>query len=160
MFTNKHVIIAMIVAPILSILAWFAVGNLIGEKPQPAQSGNSYPLVEKSNCRYDSGVCDLENEDFKLTLALQEGVSGQQLVLHASHPLEGVVMSVAGPASEAQPDAMRAADGQGLEWRMALDARPDPKQRIRLVARAAGISYFGEASTLFLQPSDRMKLQR
>ena len=28
MFTNKHVIIAMIVAPILSVLAWFAVGSL------------------------------------------------------------------------------------------------------------------------------------
>ena len=160
MFTNKHVIIAMIVAPILSILAWMAVGAFTGEKAQPAQSGSSYPLVEKSNCRYDSGVCDLENEDFKLSLAFQEGVSGQQLVLHASHPLEGVVISVAGPDDKAQPDAMRAADGQGLEWRKALDARPGPEQRIRLVARAAGTSYFGEAGTLFLQPSDRMKLQR
>lgn len=160
MFTNKHVIIAMIVAPILSILAWIAVGAFTGEKAQPAQSGNSYPLVEKSNCRYDSGVCDLENKDFRLSLALQDGVSGQQLVLRASHPLEGVVLSVAEPGSEAQPAAMLAADGQGLEWRMALDDRPGPEQRIRVVARAAGSSYFAEAGTLFLQPSDRMKLQR
>jgi len=160
MFTNKHVIIAMIVAPILSILAWIAVGAFTGEKAQPAQSGNSYPLVEKSNCRYDSGVCDLENEDFRLSLSLQDGVSGQQLVLRASHPLEGVVLSVAEPGIEAQPAAMLAADGQGLEWRMVLNDRPGPDQRIRLVARAAGSSYFAEAGTLFLQPSDRMKLQR
>jgi hypothetical protein len=160
MFTNKHVIIAMIVAPILSVLAWFAVGNLTGEKPRVAEAGKSYPLVEKSNCRYESGVCDLENEDFKLVLSFEDGVAGQQLVLRASHPLEGVMMSVAQPDSTAQPRAMRAADGRGQEWRTAVEARPAPDQRIRLVASAAGTSYFGDAGTLFLQPSDRPQLQR
>ena len=101
MFTNKHVIIAMIVAPILSILAWFAVGNLTGEQAAPAQAGQSYPLVEKSNCRYASGCCDLENEDFKVRLSMQEGVAGQQLVLRASHALEGVVICVPLPDSDA-----------------------------------------------------------
>jgi len=160
MFTNKHVIIAMIVAPILSILAWFAVGNLIGEKAQVAEPGRSYPLVEKSNCRYDSGVCDLENEDFKLVLSLEDGIGGQQLVLRASHPLEGVVMSISPEDGDAQPGAMRSADGQGLEWRLALDERPGTDKRIRLVASAAGTSYFADAGTLFLQPSDRPRLQR
>jgi hypothetical protein len=69
-------------------------------------------------------------------------------------------LSLAEPDIEAQPAAMLAADGQGLEWRMVLNDRPGPDQRIRLVARAAGSSYFAEAGTLFLQPSDRMKLQR
>jgi len=160
MFTNKHVIIAMIVAPVLSILAWFAVGNFTGEKPQVAEAGKSYPLIEKSNCRYASGVCDLENEDFKLVLFFEDGVSGQQLVLRASHPLEGVVMSVSLPDSNEKPGAMRATDGQGLEWRLALNDRPAKDKRIRLVASAAGTSYFGEAGTVFLQPSDRVKLER
>jgi hypothetical protein len=160
MFTNKHVIIAMIVAPILSILAWFAVGNISGEKAQVAEAGKSYPLVEKSNCRYESGVCDLENGDFKLVLSFEDGVAGQHLVLSASHPLEGVMISVALPDSNAQPRAMRAADGRGHEWRTAVDGMPAPDQRIRLVASATGTSYFGDAATLFLQPSDRPKLQR
>ena len=159
MFTNKHVIIAMIVAPILSVLAWFAVGNLTGEQAAPAQPGQSYPLVEKSNCRYASGSCDLQNEDFELTLTYEEGVSGSQLVLRSSHALQGVVVGVALPDSEEQPEAMRAADGQGLEWRMALGGKPLPEQRIRLVARSGGSTYFADAATLFLQPKD-MELQR
>src|SRR5210317_872454 len=152
MFTNKHVIIAMIVAPILAILAWYAVGNLIGEKPAPAQAGQSYPLAEKSNCRYESGRCDLEKEDFQLTLLFQEDISGAQLVLRSSHALDGVLLGVGNPDSDVQPGAMRSSNGQGLEWRMVLAARPAPDQRIHLVARAGGSTYFADAATLFLQP--------
>ena len=155
MFTNKHVIIAMIVAPILSILAWFAVGNFIGEEPAVAQPGQSYPLVEMSNCRYPSGMCDLANEDFKLGLSYDEAVSGPQMVVRASHPLEGIVLSLGVAESEVQPTAMRATDGQGLEWRIAIAGKPTPDLRIRVVARAAGSSYYGEAGTLFLLPKDR-----
>ncbi len=152
MFKNKHVIIAMIVAPILSILAWVAVGQLTGEQPQPAKPGESYPLVEKSNCRYESGACDLENEEFKLRLTLQDGITGPEFVLTASHALEGVVLSVGAADSQEQPAAMRASDGQGLHWRIAIAEKPGAEQRIRLVARAAGSSYFADASTTFLQP--------
>lgn len=150
MFKNKHVVIAMIVAPILSILAWVAVGEFTGEKPQAAEPGNSYALVEKSNCRYESGACDLENRDFKLRLTLQEGLTGPEFLLSASHALEGIVLAVGTP--EVQPMPMRPSDGQGLEWRIVIDQVPGPQERIRLVARAAGSSYFAEASTTFLQP--------
>ena len=160
MFTNKHVIVAMIVAPILAVLAWIAVGNLKGEKPAPAQVGQSYPLVEKSNCRYPSGFCDLQNEEFKLRLTVQEGAAGQQMVLTATHQLEGVVLSVSRSEEDQPPSAMRAVDGQGLEWRIALGGMPEKDERIRLVARADGSSYFGEASTLFLQPKDGPQVQR
>ena len=160
MFTNKHVIVAMIVAPVLSILAWFSVGEFIGEKPQVAQPGQSYPLVEKSNCRYESGLCELENEEFRLKLIYQDDATGRQLVLRASHALDGVVISVGIPENEEQPGAMRSADGQGLEWRLALDSRPVPQARIRLVASTAGSTYFGEAGTLFLQPGEEGKMQR
>ena len=155
MFTNKHVIIAMIVAPILSILAWFAVGYFTGEQPKAAQSGQSYPLIEKSNCRYPSGACDLENEDFKLQMSYQDDVAGSHLVVRSSHPLESIVLGLGAAGSDVPPSAMRAADGQGLEWRIALEGKPTPDQRIRLVARAAGSSYFAEAGTLFLQPKER-----
>ena len=154
MFTNKHVIIAMIVAPILGVLGWVAVGQLAGEQPHVAQPGQSYPLIEKSNCRYESGACDLQNEEFKLRLTLQEGVGGPEFLLTASHALEGVVLAVASTSAEAQPAPMRASDGQGLEWRIALADVPGPEQRIRLVARASGSSYFADASTTFLQPED------
>ena len=155
MFKNKHVIIAMIVAPILAVLAWVAVGQFMGEKPQAAKPGQSYPLVEKSNCRYSSGACDLENEDFRLRLTVHEGVAGPEFLLSSSHALEGVVLAISDLRTEATPAAMRATDGQGLEWRLALEQIPGAEQRIRLVASAGGSSYFADASSAFLQSEDK-----
>ena len=154
MFTNKHLIIAMIVTPVLAILAWFAVGYLAGEQPHKAIEGGAYPLVEKSNCRYQSGACDLTNEDFRLRLTYVEALTGPELLLSASHPLEGAVLAVVEPGGEDRPAVMRASDGRGLEWRMALAGRPEPAQRIRLVARADGSSYYADAATVFIQPEE------
>ena len=152
MFTNKHVVVALIVAPILAILAWVGVGQLTGEKPHVALPGQSYPLVEKSNCRYESGACDLQNEDFKLRLTLEETAGGTEMVLSASHPLQGAVLGIGGAEDDGQPATMRATDGRGIEWRLAVAGKPGPQQRIRLVARAGESSYFGDAATTFLQP--------
>ena len=68
-FKNKHLVVAMLVAPILAILAWYAIDVLVGEKPRPAEEGQSYPLAEKPNCRYGSGACGLKNADFELQLS-------------------------------------------------------------------------------------------
>jgi hypothetical protein len=151
--TNKHVVIAMIVAPILAVMAWFAAGQFAGETPQAAVPGQSYPLVEKSNCRYPSGACDVENEGLRLRLTAGEA-GGNELLLTSSHPLDGVVLGLGSADEETEPAAMRAADGQRLEWRLQLGAAPLPVQRIRLVALAAGSSYFADVGTTFLQPQD------
>lgn len=153
MTTNKHLLIAMIVAPVLAVLAWIAAGQLAGEKPQVAAPGKSYPLVEKSNCRYSSGACDLENEEFRLRLTAAASGSGE-LLLTSTHPLDGVVLGVGLPAEETQPAAMQAADEKGLEWRLELGSAPRPAQRIRLVALAGGSSFFADAASAFLQPQD------
>ena len=147
-FTNKHVIIAMIVAPILAILAWFAVGQIAGEKPRAAQQGKSYPLVEKSNCRYESGVCDLENQDFKLSLKLGGDL---ELVVQSAHALTGIMISVGSPEQNLPPVAMKALDGEGMSWRYQLAQVPQPGDRIRLVAATQKNSYFGESATLFIE---------
>ncbi|WOJ93845.1 hypothetical protein R0135_01435 [Congregibacter variabilis] len=153
MFTNKHVVVALLVAPVLSILAWFAVGNLIGEKAAPAQPGEAYPLVEKSNCRYSSGLCELENQDVKLTLKLDETV-GVAIELTASHPLEAALMSVSHPDRDPGPRAMQAGDATGLRWRLPLSDVPSVDERIRVVISVADSAYFADASTRFLQAEE------
>jgi hypothetical protein len=153
MTTNKHLLIAMIVAPVLAVLAWIAAGQLAGEEPQAAVPGESYPLVEKSNCRYPSGACDLENAEFRLRLTAA-ATGGGEVLLSSTHPLDGVVLGVGLPAEETLPATMHSADDRGLEWRLELGSAPGPAQRIRLVALAGGSSYFAEAATAFLQPQD------
>ena len=88
-FTNKHVVVAMLVAPILAILAWYSIDYFLAEKPHAALPGAAYALIAKSNCRYDSGECDLENGDFKLTLRPVPGASGgTALELSSRFPLK------------------------------------------------------------------------
>ena len=150
MLTNKHMIIAMLVAPVLAILAWFAVGQLAGEKPHSSQVGREYPLVEQSNCRYESGICELRNEDMVIKLSMEKEADSV-LVLRASHTLDGVLLAIGPPESSVLPDKMRTSDGQGKEWRMLIGGVPGPQERIRLVATAGGSAYFAEASTRFIQ---------
>jgi hypothetical protein len=147
-FTNKHVVVALIVAPVLSILAWYAVGEFAGEKAEPATRGDSYPLVEKSNCRYESGSCDLENGDFKLTLQVTESAV---LTMQSAHPLQGVLVSVGDPVLQLDPGPMHRVDPEGLSWRLPLEQVPGAGERIRLVAQTRGNTYFADASTLFIR---------
>ena len=154
MFRNKHIIIALLVTPVLAIVAWFGVGRFAGEQAAPAQPGQAYPLVEQSNCRWHSGACDLRNTDFNLRITLSQGAAGPEFDLLASHPLEGVVLAVGPPDAEPQPAAMRATDGQGLQWRIALGAKPAEDSRIYIVAKAGGSSYFADAATTFLRPEE------
>lgn len=150
MFTNKHVIVALLVAPVLSIIAWFAVGSLTEEKAMPAQPGEAYPLVEKSNCRYSSGVCELENQDIQLTLKLDES-RGLALELIASHRLDAALMSISNPHRDPGPRAMRSGDTEGVRWLFPITHRPSEDERIRLVISVAGSAYFADASTVFLR---------
>lgn len=151
MFTNKHVVIALIVGPILAILAWIGVGQIAGEKAAVAVTGKSYPLVEKSDCRYESGHCKLENEDFKLVLRIEQRGIDTVLVLKSVHALEGVLVSVAEPGSETTPSAMRSSDAENMEWIVSVEKLPTPSQRIYLVASSGGVQYFGDVATLFIK---------
>jgi len=72
-FKNKHVITAMIVAPILAIVSYYAVDLMVKEQPKAAVEGQAYKLIAKSNCRYSSGACDLVNGDFKSTVTVAQG---------------------------------------------------------------------------------------
>ena len=144
---NKHFVIAMIVTPILAVLAWIAVGQVAGEQPQPAKAGQAYPLIEQSNCRYESDACDLSNEDFKLRLTMNHTL----LNISASHPLEGVLLAVGTPGLDLPPGVMNPASDDGTFWQIDLGRLPGADEKIRVVARASGSDYFAEASTTFLQ---------
>lgn len=151
MFKNKHIIIALLVTPVLAILAWFAVGALVGEKPQEAMPGQNYPLVERSNCRYDSGQCDLRNEDLRLSITFEESVQGPVLMLDSSHPLDGVLLAVADPSAETRPAAMRTQGEGGKRWLLTIEKVPGPEQRLQVVVQSGGSNWFADTSTAFLE---------
>ncbi len=150
MFTNKHVVVAMLVAPVLAILAWFAVDSLVAEKPHAAQAGTSYVLAARSNCRYDSGQCDLVNGDFKVTLrptVVSDSEVGLELV--SKHSLQRATIGLASGQIE-QASSMTATDDLDTRW-VASIARPDRNEAtIRVAVVAAGSTYYAEVPVVFL----------
>ncbi|MEL6948593.1 MAG: hypothetical protein AAGM16_00535 [Pseudomonadota bacterium] len=147
MWKNKHVIIALLVAPVLAILAWFAVDRMVAEEPQAAVAGGAYELVARPNCRYASGECELVNNDFQLSLALSDGV----MTLNASHALNGVQIAFGDSAGTyGVPQTL---EGAGQSWQLAFaDASAD--ESIRVLASAGGASYYAETSLAFIGSAD------
>jgi hypothetical protein len=155
MWKNKHVVVALLVAPILSILAWYAVGNVVGEKPQSAQEGKTYKLVARSNCRYASGSCDLHNAD--LTLLIEPellAASSVALTLTSSHPLQSAALGLVEVNSEPQPAPMTMTAGDRMRWQGLLPRPRSPDAQIRIAVTAKGATWYAEVPVVFLETDD------
>lgn len=152
---NKHLLIATLAAPVLGLVSYYGVGAIFGEKPKPAEAGQSYQLIEKPNCRYSSGQCGLKNVDFELTLSYEES-GGDRLLLKlvSENPLNGVKLAlVQNGIDEDQPMDMRLVGNDGLNWSVDIP-RPDPERdRLHLVALSGQTLYFGDVATSFTATS-------
>lgn len=152
-FRNRHVVIALLVTPLLAVGAWFAVGYWVAGDaltPQPAAAGASYPLVERSGCRYAGGVCVLANGDLELEVSLLD--SSALLSVKASVPLDGVWVGSGG--SDPAPPIAGVHGGEGIHWQVSLRSTPAAGDRLRVVVQRDGSRFFGEMSLRFLQPAD------
>lgn len=148
---NKHVALAAVMAPILGLVSYFGIGAIFGEKPLPAEAGQSYQLIEKPNCRYNSGLCGLKNVDFELTLSFERLDQDSMLLkLESVNPLDGVKLAmVENAAEEEKPVDMQAAGNDGLNWVVEI-RNPDPEHdRLRLVASSRQTLYFGDVALRF-----------
>lgn len=152
MFKNKHFIIALLIAPILAIIAYFGVDIAVSEKPHAAKKGQSYKLVSKSNCRYTSGLCDMENGEFKVQFR-SEGLSAQQLELSlkSKFPLTGIKLSlVANQEDQGTPIDMVVSDSTNQNWHIALPAPTSDENWLRVVIQAEETLYYGDTQTRFV----------
>lgn len=143
--------IAMLIAPVLAVISYFAVNAMVGESPHAAEAGQSYQLVEKPNCRHSGGICGLKNGDFELTLRFEWLANGRMLLaLESVHSLDGVLLAlVEAEASENPPVDMRPVGDDGLTWSLDIE-HPDPERhRLRLVASADQALYFGDVALKF-----------
>ena len=156
LFRNRHIIVALLVAPLLALGAWFAADYLFGERPQAAVPGQSYPLVELPGCRYAGGACALKNADFELRVELDTDAGGVAVLrIESDFSLDGVVAAlVSADAGGREPSALQRAEPGGRSWAIELAHAPTADDRLRIVASAGGADYFGEASARFVQPAE------
>ena len=153
MFKNKHFIIALLIAPILSLIAYFGTNMALSEKPHAAKKGESYKLISKSNCRYTSGLCDMENGDFKVKFRSEKLTQDSlELSLHAAYPLEGVKLSVVDSQEQnAQPIDMTPAGQDGQNWTITLPKPASADSWLRVAIQSEGTLYYGETQTAFVK---------
>ncbi|MEL7024167.1 MAG: hypothetical protein AAGL69_10505 [Pseudomonadota bacterium] len=149
MWKNKHVVIAMLVAPVLSIIAWFAVDRMVGEQPHAAEPGAAYELIGKSNCRYASGICDLSNGEIQITLRAES--SDGELSMTASHPVSRA-MAARGNTTNGF-DQERAFEPARLDsdvWWVDVGSGDNEEDRLRLAVQIDRSTYYVELPLTFI----------
>ncbi|USD40947.1 hypothetical protein J4N42_13140 [Vibrio sp. SCSIO 43135] len=152
MFKNKHFIVALLVAPILSILAYVGTDLALSEKPHAAKKGEAYKLLSKSNCRYTSGLCDMENGEFKVQFR-SEGLTDEQLVLSlkAKLPLQGIKVSLVDSLdAQSTPIDMQRTSDDDLNWTVTLPAPVSDESWLRVAIQADDTYYYGDTQTPFV----------
>lgn len=152
-FNNRHIVTALLVAPLLAVVAWYLVGQLASNpasQPAPAQEGASYPMVERPGCRYSGGACGLSNGDFKIAI----DISARGLLrMRSAVPLDYVLV---GLTSSADREPVRAAPvgAQRDQWIHDFAVPVASESALRVVAGVGGVAWFGEASLQFTAPAD------
>ncbi len=155
MFKNKHVVIAMLVAPVLSIMAWFAVDYFLSERPHAAKEGAAYSLIAKSNCRYDSGQCDIENSDFKINIRPMSITSNSvQLQLTSAFPLQSATLGVVNNGIPSPPTEMNPTTDESLRWTTRIERPVPDSTTIRVAVTADGSTWYAEIPTVFIVLTD------
>ena len=154
MWKNKHVVVALIVAPILAILAWFGVGQIVGEKAKVAEPGSAYPLVARSSCRWASGECELHNNDLEMTiLPLELGAQYTRLSLDSEFPLQQATFALLVNGEEvvatAEPDTSPDAAAQ---MTVTIPAFADTEAILRVAVTVQDSLYFAEVPVVFMRP--------
>mgnify|MGYP000663396628 CR=1 FL=1 len=153
MLKNKHLIIALIVAPILAVLAYFATDMLVAEEPTLAKQGSKYRLVAHPSCRYESGRCVLQNGNFKLHITGESFDDGRLIIsMRSEFPLEQANVSVVRSVDEVKgPSVMQSVDNDLSQWRLQVQAVNPNEQIMRVAVMADGAVYYGETTMPFLK---------
>lgn len=163
---NKHLILAMFIAPLLAVIAYFAVDQVVSEKPQAAIEGASYKLVAKSNCRYKSGICTLENGDIEVKLRVEIiDNSRAEVFLSSEIPVQSALISFVDDLGyetisrepinfepiNHEPRLMVASMEYPDTWSAVIDSVPTEKSILRLALRISDTLYYAETTAIFIE---------
>lgn len=148
---NKHVILAMFIAPVLAIIAYFATDHIVSEKPQQAQQGSSYKLAAKSNCRYKSGQCTLHNGDIEVNVRVEQvSAAAIKLILQSNTPLTNALAAFAEGESDIQPSSLYPAAAQTNTWNAEFKLANIEKTTLRLVLEISDSIFYAETPAVFV----------
>ena len=148
---NKHLILAMFVAPVLAIIAYFAVDYMVSEKPHAAVQGSSYKLVAKSNCRYKSGACTLKNADIEVHMRAQHTADKLvELSMYSELPIQNAIISYVVGDDASEPTQMIAASAEMKDWNISFYLKDPENSTLRLALSISDTIYYAETTAVFV----------
>lgn len=148
---NKHLILAMFVAPVLAIIAYFATDYVVSEKPRQAQQGNTYKLAANSNCRYQSGQCTLQNGDVEVKVSVERITDSLiELTLRSNIPVQKVLASFVADNITEQPTAMQSDAADSTVWQARFNIAEPEKAQLRLAMELSGALFYAETPAVFI----------
>lgn len=150
-FKNKHVILAMFIAPVLAIIAYFATDYIVSEKPHQVKQGETYKLAAQPNCRYPSGLCTLYNGDIEVYVRIERVAdSAIKLVLQASVPMQNALASFASGTNEAQPTTLYRSAEDPDTWNAEFGFADVEEKNLRLALEISDSVFYAETPAVFV----------
>lgn len=141
----------MFVAPVLAIIAYISVDHMLAEEPQAAKQGSTYKLVARSNCRYQSGACTLNNGDVEIHLrADRVDASTVDLSVVSELPLQHAVLSFVTGDDASDPMVMDKPSAGSGDWRVRLRLDDPESSSLRVAFTIADAVYYAETSAVFV----------
>ncbi|MEM1260810.1 MAG: hypothetical protein AAGH76_00290 [Pseudomonadota bacterium] len=148
MWKNPHVVGALLAAPVLALLAYFAVDAVVREPAKPAAAGASYPLVAAPNCRRRNGQCQLRNAQLRIDLVTTPSDNGVvTLELTSTNAFDGVF--IGDGTADAKPKPFNRIGPK--RWTVRLPSSIDTGE-LKFVAIANNTSFYAELPAEFTGP--------
>lgn len=147
---NKHFVMALLIAPVLAVAAYFATDQVVSEPPRLAKTGQSYKLAARSNCRYQSGICTLKNGDVEVHLQADRVDEHRvTLSLNSALTIQKALISVATEENTPTPEAMTGPLAEN-QWQLQVEIDRPEKSTMRLALSIAGATYYAEIPAVFV----------
>ena len=146
MFRNKHLILAMLIAPVLAIIAWFSVDYFVAERPHAVKPGAAYELIAKPNCRRASDRCDLANEDVEVSIAVPSYTDdGFSVELTSTIAADRVAVGVA----DGDPTVLTRTGGDNKRWSGRVEGNVGADSRLRVAVLINEATFYAEIPVTF-----------
>ena len=150
-YKNKHVILAMFVAPVLAIIAYFATDYIVSEKPHQVQQGKTYKLAARPNCRYPSGRCTLHNGDIEVSVRIERITdSAVKLIIHSNMPMQNALASFADDNAEPLPTTLYRSAEDESAWNGEFELADVESRTLRLALEISDSIFYAETPTVFI----------
>ena len=117
--------------------------------PRPAAAS-----VVRSNCRWESGECDLANNDLQMTiLPLELGAQYTRLAIDSEFPLAQATFALVLNGNEVVANAEQdIAPEAPVRMTVTIPAFADPEAVLRVAVTVQESLYFAEVPVVFMRP--------